>query len=73
MALAGLDPTALARFLERLADAPGAELEGAMSWLGTHPDTRSRVAHVEALARTLPRAPRRPLEVDWPAVQAAAR
>lgn len=72
MARAGLDPTALARFLERLAEQPGAELEGALSWLSTHPDTASRVTHVEALARDAPRGPRRPLTVDWPAVRAAA-
>lgn len=73
MAAAGLDPAALARFLERLMEAPGADLEGAMSWLSTHPDTASRIADVESLARTLPRGPRRPLEVDWAAVRSAAR
>ena len=42
-----------------------------MSWLSTHPDHRSRVAHVEELARTLPSAPPRPLTTDWEAVKRA--
>lgn len=68
---AGLDPTGLADFFRTLADQPGSELSGAMSWLSTHPDHASRIAHVEELARTLPAAPRRPLSVDWDAVQRA--
>ncbi len=70
---AGLDPTGLADFFRTLRDQPGSEIEGAMSWLSTHPDHASRIAHVEELARTLPRAPRRPLAVDWAAVQRAVR
>lgn len=70
---AGLDPAGLAEFFRRLQDEAGSELSGAMTWLSTHPDHASRIAHIEELARTLPAAPRRPLEVSWPAVQDAAR
>ncbi len=73
MMAAGLDPEGLARFLRTLREEPHAELEGATSWMSTHPDHASRIAHVERLARTLPAAPRRPLEVDWAAVRERAR
>lgn len=73
MMAAGLDPNGLAEFFDLLREQPGTELPGAMSWLSTHPDHASRVAHVRELARTLEPAPRRPLDVDWPAIQAAAQ
>lgn len=72
MMAAGLDPAGLADFFRHLRDEPGGEVTGAMSWLSTHPDHASRIAHVQELAETLPAAPPRPLDVDWPAVQAAA-
>jgi len=72
MMAAGLDPSGLADFFRHLRDEPGGEVTGALSWLSTHPDHDSRIAHVQALAQTLPAAPPRPLDVDWPAVQAAA-
>ncbi len=70
---AGIDPSGLSEFFEHLQSQPGSELTGAMNWLSTHPDHASRIAHVEALSRTLPAAPRRPIVADWPAIQAAAR
>jgi len=72
MAAAGLDPTALARFFERLKQEPGSELTGMASWISSHPEHDERIAHVRELAATLPTAPHRPLNVDWAAVRAAA-
>lgn len=69
MRLAGIDPRGLTRFFARLEQQPGAELEGSLAWLSTHPDHRSRIEHVEALVRELPGAPPRPFTVDWPALQ----
>ncbi len=68
---AGLDPSGLADFFRLLEGERGSELGGALEWLSTHPDHESRIAHVEELSRTLPAAPRRPLEADWEAVKAA--
>ena len=73
MAAAGLDPMALAAFFERLKERPGSELTGMASWLSSHPEHDARIAHVRELTAELPAAPRRPLEVDWAAVQAAAQ
>ena len=67
----GLDPGGLADFFRTLAAEPGGEPSAAMRWLSTHPDHASRIAHVEGLVDVLPAAPRRPLDVDWPAVRAA--
>lgn len=66
---AGLDPDGLADFFRLLEDQPGSELSGAMSWLSTHPDHRSRIEHVERLSAGS--SPARPLEVDWEAVKRA--
>jgi Zn-dependent protease with chaperone function len=71
MMAAGLDPEGLADFFRLLEDQPGSELAGPMSWLSTHPDHESRIAHVHELSRELPAAPRRPLAVDWDAVKRA--
>lgn len=68
---AGLDPSGLAEFFRLLEDQPGSELSGAMSWLSTHPDHRSRIAHVEELVEALPPAPPRPLATDWDVVKRA--
>ncbi|HHH31089.1 MAG TPA: M48 family metallopeptidase [Polyangiaceae bacterium] len=70
---AGLDPHGLSEFFRLLQAQPGGELSGVMNWLSTHPDHASRIQHVEQLARTLPAAPPQPLDVDWAAVQRAAR
>jgi predicted Zn-dependent protease len=66
---AGLDPRGLAEFFRLLEDQPGTELSGAMSWLSTHPDHRSRIEHVERLSAGAP--PARALEADWEAVKRA--
>src|SRR5690606_1142109 len=66
---AGLDPDGLADFFRLLEGQPGSELSGAMSWLSTHPDHRSRIEHVERLSAGS--SPARPLEVDWEAVKRA--
>ncbi len=68
MTAAGLDPEGMASFFQLLEDEPGSEVP---TWLSTHPDLGDRVAHVRALERTLRAAPRRPLDVDWPAVKRA--
>jgi predicted Zn-dependent protease len=68
-----MDPMALAAFFERLKSQPGSELTGVASWLSSHPEHDARIGHVRELAPTLPAGPRRPLTVDWSAVQAAAR
>lgn len=68
---AGLDPEGLAEFFENLEQQPGSELSGAMNWLSTHPDHRSRIDHVHELMDALPAAQLRPLESDWAAVRAA--
>src|SRR5690606_1007247 len=66
---AGLDPDGLADFFRLLEGQPGSELSGAMSWLSTHPDHRSRIEHVQRLSAGS--SPARPLEVDWEAVKRA--
>lgn len=68
---AGLDPEGLAGFFRLLEEQPESELAGPMSWLSTHPDHASRIAHVDALRRELSSAPPRPLDVDWEAVRRA--
>lgn len=73
MAAAGLDPLALARFFERMADVPGTELNGAMSWLSTHPEHEERRKAIAELARELPRAKASPLKEDFAAAKEAAR
>lgn len=71
MRAAGLDPEGLAAFFRLLEEQPESELTGALSWLSTHPDHASRIAHVRALTRQLPATPSQPLAVDWDAVQRA--
>ncbi len=71
MMAAGLDPEGMASFFRLLEDEPGSDVPGAMSWLSTHPNLEARIAHVEALSRSLPAAPRRSLDVDWAAVKQA--
>lgn len=73
MAASGLDPRALARFFERLKQRSGSELTGMANWLSSHPEHDARIAHVNEVAARVPAAPRQPLQVDWAAVQAAAR
>ncbi len=68
---AGLDPEGLAEFFETLEEQPGSELAGAMNWISTHPDHRSRIDHVHELMKEFPAAELRPLESDWQAVRAA--
>ncbi len=68
---AGLDPEGLAEFFQKLEEQPGAELQSAMSWVSTHPDHQSRIAHVHELMNEFPAAAPRPLTSDWQAVRAA--
>lgn len=71
MIAARIDPAGLAEFFRALSEQEGTELTGAMSWLSTHPDHASRIAHVRELSEG--RGPWRPIQVDWPQVQAAVR
>lgn len=71
MHAAGLDPTALASFFEKLKKEHGG-LPGALEWISTHPDHDARIAAVERQAAELPAAEFEPLDVDWADVQAHA-
>jgi predicted Zn-dependent protease len=50
MRTAGFDPEGLAGFFAALAKIPGSEMPVGLSWLSTHPDHASRIAHVRRLA-----------------------
>jgi Zn-dependent protease with chaperone function len=68
LARAGLPPTAMATFFERLDRvAPGDGPE----FLSTHPDTAWRIAEIRRRTAALPESPRRPLGIDWEAVRAS--
>lgn len=71
MIASGLDPEGMASFFRLLQEEPGSDVADAMSWLSTHPDLPSRVAHIEALRRTMAPNSVRPIGVDWAAVKRA--
>jgi beta-barrel assembly-enhancing protease len=64
---AGLDPGALGDALERIAEA-GRRTPQLLRWLDAHADIDARVARARARSTS---AVRRPLDVDWRAVQLA--
>jgi Zn-dependent protease with chaperone function len=66
---ARIDPEGLAEFFELLQREPGPQLEGAMTWLSTHPDHAARVAHVRGLAREAGSPAPPPLALPLEAVQ----
>ncbi len=68
---ASIDPHGLSRFFRTMQRQEGADAE-VLEWLSTHPDTDSRIAHVEELARGFASGSARPLGVDYAAVRSAA-
>lgn len=71
---AGLDPTAMGTFFERLA-REGGDLPGALQLLTTHPASVERAEALAERASELSPVPRRPLVTParWAALQARAR
>jgi len=69
---AGLDSLALARFFERLEEQYGS-LPEYMQLMSTHPSHAERIEAVSQHLAGLPEVPRRALDLDWAAVQAALR
>ena len=66
---AGIDPAVFGDALERIAEA-GTRTPDLLRWLDPHTDIDARIAR----ARSRPPSaagPRRPLDVDWEAVQSA--
>jgi Zn-dependent protease with chaperone function len=69
MKAAGLNPGALADFLEQMEkDEPG--MPEALSWLSSHPESLERAALLRSLGKPAPDSA--PLKVDWAAVQKRA-
>ncbi len=68
---AGVDPLALASFFRLMEHQRIGGVPAFASWLSTHPDHESRIAAIEAHARSLPALAPRALGVDLAAAQAA--
>src|SRR5262249_4790460 len=66
----GLDPTALARFFERLKKNTGS-VPHYLQWMSTHPSHEDRIRRVRKLIGK--RKPAIPLGIDWKAVQKSLR
>jgi predicted Zn-dependent protease len=67
---AGLDPLALNAFFRRMIATPGAESASLVTWISSHPDSASRIAHVEEVARGIAPGPRAPLRASFAAARA---
>lgn len=71
LAAAGLDPHGLIAFFRLLQAMPGSESPTALAWVSSHPQHGERIAALETLIPSLPRATEPvALAIDWAAVQA---
>ncbi len=66
---ADIDPAAMPQFFSIMVKEQG-DLPGIFSWISTHPDEASRIAHVDAMIAKLPPHEYRPIDIDWGDVQA---
>lgn len=69
---ARVDPRGMIRFFEKLKDEHG-ELVDKLAILTTHPGGSERVETLTALAAELDTTNQEPIDVDWPAFQAALK
>ncbi|MCP3917247.1 MAG: M48 family metallopeptidase [bacterium] len=68
MVAAGIDPTALAEFFQKLEELYG-DVPDSLSWISTHPQHKERI---EAIRESASEGSEwEPLDVDWDAVKAA--
>lgn len=65
---AGIDPTGLPKFFEKLKHDEG-DIPEAISWISTHPKHEDRIAALEKQIAELPARERQPLDIDWAEVQ----
>jgi len=63
---AGIDPSGMATFFERLAQEQGT-MPGALAMLSTHPDSAERAVAIRL--RTTAAAKQPPMQVDWNQIQ----
>ncbi len=68
---AGIDPTAMGAFFDRLAEEEGA-LRRSLEFLTTHPHSGDRSERLAKLVEALPDKEYRPIEVDWAELQRLA-
>ena len=69
LARAGIDPDGMLRLFAKLdAESKG---QAPPAWLASHPTTPERIARLRERIGQLPSTPRRPLVIDWPAVQSS--
>lgn len=69
LAKAGIDPDGMLRLFAKLdVEAKG---KAPPAWLASHPTTPERIARLRERIDRSPSAPRRPLAIDWPAVQSS--
>ena len=78
LARGGLDPGAVAAFFQALQESSPQSDSGVLDWLSTHPSHQARVDAAGGLAsspeiQALRPATPAPLDVDWPALQAALK
>jgi len=70
---AGVDPGALAEVFRSLAQIPGTEMPGMLSWMSTHPEHADRIANLEAMQRRAGPIATTPIAIDdWAEVRRAA-
>lgn len=67
---AGIDPLAMARFFENLAEQEGANVP---AWLSTHPDTRDRIERLRELAQSFPEKKYSTFEINWEEIKDRVR
>lgn len=73
LARAGIDPDGMLRLFAKLDAQTRDASQGKAppAWLASHPTTPERIARLRERIEQLPKAPRRPLAIDWPAVQSS--
>ena len=68
MHAAGLDPTSMPSFFEKLKQKE-ASLPGMAEWISTHPEHESRINALNHQIQSLPPIESKPLDIDWDAVK----
>ena len=70
---AGIDPQGLPEFFGLLKGEAGSKMPGMLAWMSTHPEHDERIANLKTQIAAAPQVTVVPLDLDWAAVQAAAR
>ena len=73
LAKSGIDPDGMLRLFAKLDAQSESESKGKAppAWLSSHPTTPERIARLRERIGQLPSTPRRPLDIDWQAVQSS--